>query len=261
MSDKRTKPKLRQGVLIAELLLISAGAFAATYCLKRAELPAAANNADNVAAEVISADGGGTAALTADGCIERLRGVTVTSGEGYVRFNITLLDSDGAPLSEKLEQKREDIEIFKGYTSDPDMPSYEAFNDEYHILQNEYDLLKLKADAALAAFTLSKGGSAFDSDDYICIKSDDGCSCTLICREKLSAGETAELYGKISMPADYSVGYDSFVKNEDNSYRVESVTADAEQLLGSGFGIHVTCDVVSAEGADSAYAAFLCAEE
>lgn len=264
MNSRKSKNKVRQSVLIAELLLLSAGTFAATKYLQRTELTAAANGkarGSEFAAEMISAEVGGVSALTSGGCIERLRGVTVTSGEGYVRFNVTLLDSDGVPLSEKLAQKREDIEVFKEYTKDPEMPSFEAFNDEYYNLQNEYDLLKLKADAALAAFTLSRGGSAFDSDEYVCVKSDDGCSCTLLCKEKLCEGETAELYGRISLPEKYSAEYDNFVKNEDNSYRVENFTADAEQLLGSGFGIRVSCDAVSAEGAENVYAAFEIAQD
>jgi hypothetical protein len=180
-----------------------------------------------------------------------------------VRFNVQLLDSDGTPLSEKLKQKESDIEVFKNYTIDPDMPSYEAFNDEYHNLMNEYRQMQLKASTALAAFC-DDGGSPFcNSEDMLRIDSQDGCSCMMICRRKLSAGDTAQLYSSISVPADDSVDtqYEVYLKNEDNSYRSEMLDAGVYDLLGTGFGIHVTAEAIPSDGSDTAYTAFLRADE
>ncbi len=251
-------------VLTAELLLISAGAFIAAGALSRG-----ADNADKsgtlpeIKAELVDSESYAASALTGSGSIDRIRAVKITDGEGYVRFNVELLDSDGVPLSEKLKQKQADIEVFKSYLTDPDMPSYEAFNDAYHEMMNDQRLLQLKAGTALAAFCDAEGSPLPDSGEMLKFDSEDGCSCTLVCRRKLSAGDTAELYSRISVPDQEAVdtGYDAYIKNDDNSYRTETLDAGVMELLGTGFGIHVTAEVISSDGSDTAYTAFLRADE
>lgn len=251
-------------ILTAELLLLSAGAFGTAHYMKtRRETPAKEQSAPKISAEVVNSAKYAATALTEEGSIDRVRAVMITEGEGYVRFNIQLLDSDGTPLSDELKQKQADIEVFKTYTTDPDMPSYEAFNDEYHNLMNDYTVLQNKASAALAAFCSEDGKPAAYSDDMMFISSEDGCSCTLIYKKKLSAGDTAELYSSIAVPDDDDVDteFEVYLKNEDNSYRSELTDTGVCQLLGTGFGIHVTAEVVPSDGSDTAYTAFLKADE
>ena len=250
-------------VITAELILLSAGAFAATAVISHKDKSSQRRESlPEVKAELIDSDHY-TAALTDTGSIERVRAVRITDGEGYVRFRIELLDSDGIPLSDKLKQKQADIEVFKGYLTDPEMPSYEAFNDAYHRLMNEQLLLKLKAGAALSAFCDAGGSPLPQSEDILKLDSEDGCSCTMIYRKKLSAGDTAELYSSICVPADsdVSTSYEGYIKNDDNSYRTETLDAGVTELLGTGFGIHVTVETIPSDGSDTAYTAFLRADE
>lgn len=242
----------------AELLIFSIAAFAAVFFLGRsAKTPEKAQ----IKAEIIAPSSeGGAAALTDSGKIERFRGVRITDGEGYVWFKITLLDSGGVTLAERLKEKDEEIAVFKEYLSDPEMPSFEAFNDEYHQLLNERERLKLKGKAALAAFCRSAdGGDLADNVDFICADEDeDNFSCTLIYNKKLKKGDVAELYSEISLPGEKSdTEYDAYVKNEDSSYRIERVKITASELLGAGFGINVTAVTAPSDGSDCAYSAYM----
>ncbi|MBR1723912.1 MAG: hypothetical protein IJ723_02680 [Ruminococcus sp.] len=251
-------------VITAELLVISLGAFIAGFAIGRNRMDKGKpETVPQIKAELVNSEDFAASALTGSGSIDRVRAVKITDGEGYVRFRVELLDSDGETLSQKLRQKEEDIEVFKSYLTDQDMPSYEAFNDAYHQMLNEQRRLQLKASAALAAFCKADGSDLLESGDMIRLDDPDGCSCTLICRKKLSAGDTAELYSRIAVPSDDAVdtGYEAYIKNEDNSYRTEQLDAGVSELLGSGFGIHVTAEVIPSDGSDTAFTAFLLADE
>ncbi len=250
-------------VITAELLIISAGAFIAAGVMEHSGKNSARDTLPAVKAELVDGENYAAAALTDTGSIDRVRAVRITEGEGYVRFRVDLLDSDGVPLSEKLKQKQKDIEVFQSYLTDPDMPSYEAFNDAYHQMMNEQLRLKLKARAALSAFCDADGSPLPDSGDILKIDSEDGCSCTLVYRKKLSAGDVAELYSSIAVPDDSAVntGYDAYIKVNDTTYRTETIDAGVMNLLGTGFGIHVNVETIPSDGSDTAYTAFLLADE
>ena len=277
-----TTGKLRT-CLTFGFVVLSAAAFGARHYLEKNNAAAASADKVHVKAEYVDAADGATGSLSAGSTVTCERGVKITQGEGYVRFNIELLDSDGTPIDQKLQDKlseRAELEAM----ADPEMASYRAFQEGIYWTYNDYNQLTAKGELALDAFCRSmsedaishnrpystddlaqlkeSGGvsTGFDSDDLVIVSDEtEPFKRTVICTQKYSEGDVCSLYDYIVLPVDWQYAnteFDGYTMNAEGDMEECYISVNNMELLGEGFSLRVTADVVDAADFNSAAAAF-----
>ncbi len=286
---KVNRSALKMSVAAVVMILLSAVMLGARYMLEKQDEGKDTEQIPQVVAEVNNENGSYTIKDTAAGTtIKDKCSVKVTDGEGYVRFNLELIDSDGESFNSKLSALRTDIDYYEG-ALDEASPSYQAFLDTYYKLQNEYNLLYSKAQLALQTFCCAQGSStiyttksynqseldslvqngdlAFISDygdgendiftqifdsEYPFTRSFYGAN-------KLTAGDSITLFTNIIIPTDWSsemsqVTY--YLSDDEGNYSEADTFFLNEDIIYDGFSVRVTADIVDAKDFDNPLAAF-----
>ena len=277
-----------RGCLTAGFIACSAASFGARYYLEKSQPVEASAEQVHVRAEFLDGSSAEFDSAQAGSAVKCERAVKITQGEGYVRFNIELLDSDGTPLDDKLKEKlaeRANLESM----ADPSMASYQAFQEGIYWTYNDYNQLTAKGELLMNAFCrvsdedvleldhpvsisdieeLSSSGEleqGFESEDFLVISSEEEpFKRTVICTRKLTEGDVLPLYDHIVLPYDWQFAnteYDGYMMNEDGGMEECFISINNMELLGEGFGIRVSADVVDAADSMSAAAAFKTAQK
>ncbi len=272
--------------LTIALVLLSAAALGAKQYLQKSRDDTAAN-ALHVQAEYLDEKSDPLDSVMAGTPVKCGRAVKITQGEGYVRYNIELLDSDGTPLNDKLAEKLAEKEQLESM-ADPSLSSYRAFYEGICWAVNECNQLRAKGDLVMNTFCRSMAEGVefdqpcsndnlqsltdtgdleigFDSDGLVILSDEaEPFSRTVIFNKKLTEGDVCPLYDYIVLPIDWEYTnskYDGYMMNEDGDMEECYVSINNMELLGEGFGIRVTADVVDAAYYPNAVTAFKSAEK
>lgn len=295
---KKKKRGVAMIVLTVILLLLSAAAFGAKrYLSKKRE---SEKPVMTVPEAVMTENGGGdSSGLTAGANILRDPAVVMKKGTAYVRFTVTLADSDGTPFTEKLEQKLDEIENFRE-DLDPESPSYQSFLEAYHTMLNEYELLYAKGLLAFRSLCRDEDYSAEEqstpnlpadgnfttqtleklSDDgkismLPTVSEDNGGDFILICgeddlftrqylyKEAVSEGDICPLFTNIVIPSNWETAETAvslYRKNDDGSFDEQMLGVNNMEIIGDGFRITVSAEMIDAANFSDPVEAFESAE-
>lgn len=238
-------------------------------------------------AEFVSIERMPAEVLEAGSSVSCVRAVKLTQGEGFVRFKVKLLDSDGVPFDEKLQGLLDErAELEKAL--DPTVASYLAFQETIYEKSNSYDLMLLKGQFALKTLVRSDGeaispessytseeleelisggalSQTFGSEDFIQLCDEEKpFERTLIYSKKLTAGDVCPLYSDIVIPSDCTeqfTTFDGFIRNEDGKYTEGTLYINDMQLLGEGYKLLVSAEIVASGDFENPLAAFNTAEK
>lgn len=288
-----------RAVLTLIFLLLSAAAFSAKYfisvCLPHEKpakyIPSAAVISENTSDKT-------TEKLTAGANIVRDPTVTVSRGRAFVRFNVEVYDSSGVSFKERLDKQQEAIDSYKEKI-DPELPSYIAFMEAYHDLKSDYNKIYAKGTLAISticrdskydperAETLSIPSTiAFTSDqlkhisetgDISFIADEDACgdfiqlydendpfSRQYIYKYPLTENESCTLFTNIIIPSDWDTEQTELLvyqKNQEtDTFEELTLGFTNMSLIGDGFTVKVSADIVDAADFDNPLAAFNTAE-
>lgn len=291
MAKKNNKKRLLTALTLL-LLFFSGAAIGAKSALSQEQKD---DKPDMTIPEAVLVNSGGSNAdvLSAGSNVELSSSVKMDKGEAYVRFTVEIQDADGISLSQKLSEKQEEIEQYKDML-DPQSASYQAFLENYYALINEYNQIYTKGQLAFSAIcrdTSNREGNLLETDERISsgdiselaqtgelallseadpnglfiedAEKSDGCTRTYICTQAVSEGEEISLFTNVVIPSDWditSTQTEQFTENDDGSFTQNLSEINNMQLLGSGFKISVSAEIIDACSADDAQTAFACAE-
>lgn len=280
--DKTGTSSIVRTCLTVGLLLLSAGAYGAkVYLNKNTDAEPAAAPVP-VKAEYVSGEQDSLDSVVAGTPVKCERAVKITQGEGYLRYNIQLLDSDGTPLDDKLQEKLDEKKALEDM-ADPEISSYRAFHEGICWATNDYNQLAAKGELVLNSFCRSFGDDVefttpcsedniskltdsgelevgFDTDDLVVLKNEEHpFTRTVIFSKKLSEGDVCPIYDHIILPYDWNFAntiYEGFMMNDEGDMQECNIEINNMELVGEGFGIKVTADVVDALDYPNAATAF-----
>ncbi len=288
-----------RAVLTLIFLLLSAAAFMARYIIS-IYIPHDKTLEYVPSAAVISEDNCNEPSdkLTAGSNILRDPTVTIRQGRAFVRFNVEIYDSSGVPFQERLDKQQQAIDDYKEKI-DPELPSYMAFMEAYHDLKSDYNKLYAKGTLAISticrdskynperaetlsipstiAFTADQlehisetGDISFIADedaggDFIQLYDEnDPFSRQYIYKYPLTENESCTLFTNIIIPSDWDTEQTELLvyqKNQETETFEELTLGFTNMsLIGDGFTVKVSADIVDAADFDNPLAAFNTAE-
>ena len=283
-SKRYRKTQKSRTALTLALVLLSGAAFGTEYFLKSRQEEKIVRS--HAAAELVSAEPFTGETLEAGASESCVRGVKVTDGEGFVRFRVTLLDSDGVPFNEKLAQQKKEYDELDKF-SDSEAASYKAFKDTMLEKENDYKLIEQKGELALSTFLAENGDpvikdcaytssqiDALINDGYVTKPFDGGdftqvydkdtpFERTLVYNKKVSAGESCMLCSSVVIPSDWTetnTTFNGHIRNEDGDFEDGILYIGNMELLGEGYTIKIAAEIVPVCDFEDPLAAFYSAE-
>lgn len=233
------------------------------------------------------------AGITAGSNVPLAPAVKIEKGTAYVRFTVELQDADGVPFSQKLSEKQQEIDQYEAML-DPDSPSYLAFMETYHSLKNEYNQLAAKGELAFSALcrdnsegaqalaenngrlsaseldelsqtgsvtqlSQTESGGAEDSPFTASENEKEPFKRNYTFKKAAAEGEEISLFTNVVIPADWDItttSADHFTENDDGTFTEDVCEINNLELLGEGFKLSVSAQIVDARAADTAEQAF-----